>query len=517
MVKDDGPRAVDSQPGEGGGKKNDWFFVNPYLVLGVVGASFCFAWFFAVMLSLDFPYAGGIEGWSLSVWRVPLVGAMLAAYLLIWLFSNALQKRRGVLLGVSIVCGIAGALPGGGYSFIASLVEAVCAGVGVAALATLWIEFLCSQLKGQVRSAVATMLALSFLWYAGALLADARFSPYVIMSFSLISCAVYLFLRLRFALMDDMPAIDAHESDSRLQITWKPSLLTVMGSVAQGFSLFCLQQSTHSSVVVFALEGLSLVVVGILLVDSLKSFVIKEAFVRRLFLPVLAACILTLLFIPEEFRAWPCLFAFVFSLLPYASAIFATCEHIVRCRLSAVRAFSWARLYAVVGLIAGLCLGWLALESDVFGDMTLPVWVVIVVMFFIVVSATLSVGSFYPGDEASTSATVHIGANGEILPDPEQKKESGRGHFLEKCDAFSAEYGLTNRESEVLVLLAKGRNAAYIQNKLFISQHTVKAHIYAIYKKTGEHSQQGLMDMVEDYVYSTGSPSGSDREAGARR
>ena len=27
-------------------KRNEWLFVNPYLVAGVVGASFCFAWFF---------------------------------------------------------------------------------------------------------------------------------------------------------------------------------------------------------------------------------------------------------------------------------------------------------------------------------------------------------------------------------------------------------------------------------------------------------------------------------------
>ena len=39
-------------------KKNGWFYVNPYLVAGVVGASFCFAWFFSILLTPDFLSSG---------------------------------------------------------------------------------------------------------------------------------------------------------------------------------------------------------------------------------------------------------------------------------------------------------------------------------------------------------------------------------------------------------------------------------------------------------------------------
>lgn len=47
------------------------------------------------------------------------------------------------------------------------------------------------------------------------------------------------------------------------------------------------------------------------------------------------------------------------------------------------------------------------------------------------------------------------------------------------------------------MLLAKGRNASYIEESLFISYHTTKAHIYRIYQKLGIHSQQELIDAVE--------------------
>ena len=41
----------------------------------------------------------------------------------------------------------------------------------------------------------------------------------------------------------------------------------------------------------------------------------------------------------------------------------------------------------------------------------------------------------------------------------------------------------TEREKEVLHLLLKGLNNKEISNKLFISNHTTKAHVASIYKK----------------------------------
>ena len=60
-------------------------------------------------------------------------------------------------------------------------------------------------------------------------------------------------------------------------------------------------------------------------------------------------------------------------------------------------------------------------------------------------------------------------------------------------------YQLSPRETDILKFLAKGRNAAYIQGKLTISPHTVKSHIYSIYRKLDIHSQQKLMDFVEEF------------------
>ncbi|WP_418256191.1 response regulator transcription factor, partial [Gordonibacter urolithinfaciens] len=57
---------------------------------------------------------------------------------------------------------------------------------------------------------------------------------------------------------------------------------------------------------------------------------------------------------------------------------------------------------------------------------------------------------------------------------------------------------LSRRETEVMFLLAKGHNAAYIQDKLCISKSTAKTHISHIYRKLDIHNQQELLSMVEE-------------------
>ena len=71
--------------------------------------------------------------------------------------------------------------------------------------------------------------------------------------------------------------------------------------------------------------------------------------------------------------------------------------------------------------------------------------------------------------------------------------------FEARCAAVAKLYQLSPRETEILGYLARGRNAAYIQEALVISPHTVKSHIYNIYRKLDIHSQQKLMDFVEDF------------------
>lgn len=59
-------------------------------------------------------------------------------------------------------------------------------------------------------------------------------------------------------------------------------------------------------------------------------------------------------------------------------------------------------------------------------------------------------------------------------------------------------YGLTPRECEVALLLARGRSLPYIQDKLYISEGTAKSHLKSIYRKLSVNSKQEYLDVIEE-------------------
>lgn len=65
-------------------------------------------------------------------------------------------------------------------------------------------------------------------------------------------------------------------------------------------------------------------------------------------------------------------------------------------------------------------------------------------------------------------------------------------------EAFVRErYGLTNREAEVLMLLAEGRSSSYIAGELVLSENTVRSYVKNIYQKLDVHSKQDVIDFVK--------------------
>ena len=64
-------------------------------------------------------------------------------------------------------------------------------------------------------------------------------------------------------------------------------------------------------------------------------------------------------------------------------------------------------------------------------------------------------------------------------------------------DGLAESHGLTTREREIAGLLARGHSGRAIEERLVISNNTVKTHTRHIYKKLDVHSQQELIDLVE--------------------
>lgn len=66
-----------------------------------------------------------------------------------------------------------------------------------------------------------------------------------------------------------------------------------------------------------------------------------------------------------------------------------------------------------------------------------------------------------------------------------------------KMSCFFAKQKLTKREREIVLLLLRGENKKSIEKKLYISQNTVRNHIYNIYQKLGVKNRLQLFNLFQ--------------------
>lgn len=67
----------------------------------------------------------------------------------------------------------------------------------------------------------------------------------------------------------------------------------------------------------------------------------------------------------------------------------------------------------------------------------------------------------------------------------------------DRCRVLADRHGLTEREYDVLLLLAKGNTLKGVAEKLLVSESTVKSHRSHVYQKLGIKSRQSLINMLE--------------------
>ena len=70
--------------------------------------------------------------------------------------------------------------------------------------------------------------------------------------------------------------------------------------------------------------------------------------------------------------------------------------------------------------------------------------------------------------------------------------------FQDRCRAVIERSGLTEREGEIMIMFAKGRNLPYVQEELCLSKSTVSTHRQHIYQKLGVHSAQEMIDLIQE-------------------
>ncbi len=113
-----------------------------------------------------------------------------------------------------------------------------------------------------------------------------------------------------------------------------------------------------------------------------------------------------------------------------------------------------------------------------------------------------------PAEDASKKLAVEANAgspeNAARKTMPPAKANSSEGNrqdtpWRRTCQNIAELYKLSPRETEIFFLIAKGRNAEFVQQKLVISMHTAKTHIANIYHKLGVHSSQEMLSLIETF------------------
>lgn len=80
----------------------------------------------------------------------------------------------------------------------------------------------------------------------------------------------------------------------------------------------------------------------------------------------------------------------------------------------------------------------------------------------------------------------------------DQASEALRAYIEQRSLALARSYGLSPRETDVLVLLAWGKTVHAVEEDLVLSANTVKTHVRHIYSKLGIHSRAELDMLLYD-------------------
>lgn len=156
-----------------------------------------------------------------------------------------------------------------------------------------------------------------------------------------------------------------------------------------------------------------------------------------------------------------------------------------RNRRASVAIFAWGRGVSGLGTTLGAAIGvWMGQAFGVDTHMVTAAQGAIILIF---------VGYALIGLHRFSFAETIQG----VVPAVDAAVAAPEVQFEDRCREVAHRYGLTARELEVFMMLARGRDRTYIQEQLTVSRNTVKAHVKHIYAKLGIHAHQDLIDLVE--------------------
>lgn len=112
---------------------------------------------------------------------------------------------------------------------------------------------------------------------------------------------------------------------------------------------------------------------------------------------------------------------------------------------------------------------------------------------------------FIYDDESGEAAASHT-ASGPAAYETESEGSTAANVAVATSDEqvrewLRTKHGLTAREIDVALLIARGRSKTFIADELFISENTVRTHSKNVYTKLGIHSREELISLFENRTH----------------
>lgn len=274
-------------------------------------------------------------------------------------------------------------------------------------------------------------------------------------------------------------------------LSTRGALSVAVHGVVYGILTMMLGFIGHVSIVVAGCAGLVSSLIAIVWARRVSKTHWTTASIQRVTIPLV---VLILLFIPFCGNVGrTALGALAIAAFAYTTLMEWTEESVASAefQIFPIKTYALGSVVKWSGFAIGVVIAFIVFHSHPLDDRSL--------MFVMSVLAVVTVATYAAYSAEDTRITDEVfeiitDEGRELVIDPPKNAAP----FRDRCEALAKRYELSPRETEVFVYLAKGRNAEYIQQKLFISANTVKSHIFHIYKKMGISSQQRLIDLVDE-------------------
>lgn len=496
MVKS--TKRSDWQRNDGNGGHNGSSIERPSVTLSLLisialGFSGYWACVFILLFSNHLVLDQTTSEWYYPLLRIALLlGICIGGLVISWKADYfAVQKGHRVLNGAVMTFPvIAGTFlivqSGSGYPIplLLGMLAWFVTGFGIVCLSMLWAEFLTNF--GTGFTSLGTCLAVAI----GALL-------FLVTSYLPFYFCVLLLCALPFISIGILQLIEPEamskgfvsraESKKHTPLLPTTDAFIVLYGVVFGFAInFALQLSSSDLVIIgvaVSLAGGTLALIPWL--DQNKDKMLHGSFQKFLF-PLLVIGLLPMPFI-TGLPYYLCVFILVscyicFNIVNFDSLIRLSSHD----GCSPLYLLGRGRAPILAGVTVGYAIGLAvnythAISSDILVFISLSLIVLLAVFV-----------SFVPFEKDRFT---------EEYRDKSNEIHDKTGRWRARCLAVSRKFGLSARETEIFNLLARGRGTEFIQNKLFISAHTVKTHTYNIYKKMKISSREELITLVEEMDY----------------